>query len=103
MYFDPSRASHVLNRRRDDSKFSDGHKFSDGPIKKPRLRYRAISDSPVANRLDDRARSRIAMTADIRLRPIGPEPRPCKICGGAARLYGKVDFNRSCEELRGLK
>jgi 2-polyprenyl-6-hydroxyphenyl methylase/3-demethylubiquinone-9 3-methyltransferase len=43
------------------------------------------------------------MTAHIHLRPISPDARSCKICGGAAQLYGKVDFNRSCEELRGLK
>ncbi len=41
------------------------------------------------------------MATDMRLRPIGPEPRPCKICGGAAPLYGMVDFNRSCEEVHG--
>jgi hypothetical protein len=35
------------------------------------------------------------------LRPAAPEPRPCKICGGAAPLYGVSDFNRSCEEERG--
>lgn len=27
--------------------------------------------------------------------------RPCKICGAAAPLFGVVDFNRSCEEVRG--
>jgi 2-polyprenyl-6-hydroxyphenyl methylase/3-demethylubiquinone-9 3-methyltransferase len=27
---------------------------------------------------------------------------PCKICGGEARPLGIVDFNRSCEEVRGL-
>jgi SAM-dependent methyltransferase len=43
------------------------------------------------------------MTAHIHLRPISPDARPCKICGGAAQLYGEVDFNRSCEEQRGLK
>jgi 2-polyprenyl-6-hydroxyphenyl methylase/3-demethylubiquinone-9 3-methyltransferase len=42
------------------------------------------------------------MAAHIHLRPISPEGRPCKICGCAARLYGEVDFNRSCEEARGL-
>src|SRR4051812_18217113 len=37
----------------------------------------------------------------MRLRAVSPEARSCKICGGAAHLFGVVDFNRSCEELRG--
>ena len=37
------------------------------------------------------------------LRPVSPAPVPCKICGGAAALYGVVDFNKSCEELRGKR
>ena len=41
------------------------------------------------------------MTADIRLRPGGLAPLPCKICGSPAPFCGAVDFNRSCEELRG--
>jgi len=32
-----------------------------------------------------------------------PAPRACKICGAAAFVLGVVDFNKSCEELRGLK
>jgi len=28
---------------------------------------------------------------------------PCKICGGAATLYGVLDFQRSCEDRRGLR
>lgn len=28
--------------------------------------------------------------------------RPCKICGTEAAVFGSVDFNRSCEEARGL-
>jgi hypothetical protein len=39
----------------------------------------------------------------ISLRPLSPEPRPCKICSGESALFGHVDFNRSCEELRGFK
>ena len=35
------------------------------------------------------------------LKPIGTEVPPCKICGSASTLYGVVDFNRSCEEVRG--
>jgi SAM-dependent methyltransferase len=42
------------------------------------------------------------MTTDIRLRPLGSEMRPCKICGGPAPLYGVDDFNRSCLEHQGL-
>jgi 2-polyprenyl-6-hydroxyphenyl methylase/3-demethylubiquinone-9 3-methyltransferase len=56
--------------------------------------YREISDSPAASPV---------LAAHIHLRPISAEKRPCKICGGEARLYGEVDFNRSCEETRGLK
>jgi SAM-dependent methyltransferase len=32
-----------------------------------------------------------------------PAASPCKICGGAAELFGVVDFNKSCEEVRGYK
>jgi SAM-dependent methyltransferase len=32
-----------------------------------------------------------------------PAQRPCKICGGAAPLFGVVDFHKSCEEQRGFK
>jgi hypothetical protein len=47
--------------------------------------------------------SPISMAAHIHLRPISPEGRPCKTCGCATQLFGEVDFNRSCEECRGLK
>lgn len=30
------------------------------------------------------------------LRPASPTAQPCKICGGAATLYGVVDFNKHC-------
>lgn len=36
------------------------------------------------------------------LRAAVTEDRPCKICGGPASLFGVVDFNRSCEEARGM-
>jgi SAM-dependent methyltransferase len=39
--------------------------------------------------------------APFQLRPTGPAPASCKLCGGAARLFGAIDFNRSCEEIRG--
>jgi SAM-dependent methyltransferase len=35
------------------------------------------------------------------LKPTSPESVPCKICAARALLYGVVDFNRSCEEVRG--
>jgi hypothetical protein len=35
------------------------------------------------------------------LRPANPAPAPCKVCDGRAALYGMMDFNRSCEEVRG--
>ncbi len=38
-----------------------------------------------------------------RLKPVSVGPLPCKICGGPAALYGVVDFNKSCEELRGFR
>jgi 2-polyprenyl-6-hydroxyphenyl methylase/3-demethylubiquinone-9 3-methyltransferase len=37
------------------------------------------------------------------LRPVSPEPVPCKICDAPAGLYGVVDFHKSCEERRGLR
>src|SRR6202044_3599068 len=37
------------------------------------------------------------------LKPVTTAPTLCKICGGAAPLYGVVDFNKSCEEPNGLK
>jgi 2-polyprenyl-6-hydroxyphenyl methylase/3-demethylubiquinone-9 3-methyltransferase len=36
-----------------------------------------------------------------RLRRFTADDLPCKICGGAARVLGGHDFNRSCEEVRG--
>ncbi|MBL8553813.1 MAG: class I SAM-dependent methyltransferase [Phenylobacterium sp.] len=38
-----------------------------------------------------------------KLRPPGAGPAACKICGGEARPTGIVDFNRSCEDARGLR
>lgn len=35
------------------------------------------------------------------LRPAAPQAAPCKVCGGEAPLFGVLDFNRSCEEIRG--
>ena len=32
------------------------------------------------------------------LKPVTTAPALCKICGGAAPLYGVVDFNKSCQE-----
>lgn len=40
--------------------------------------------------------------SQLALKPASSEPIPCKICGSAAALYGVVDFNKSCEELRGF-
>ena len=37
------------------------------------------------------------------LRPVSTAACPCKICGSAAALYGVVDFNKSCEEPRGVR
>jgi len=37
------------------------------------------------------------------LKPASAAATPCKICGGAAPLYGVVDFHKSCEEFRGLR
>jgi SAM-dependent methyltransferase len=37
------------------------------------------------------------------LRPVSAQMLPCKICAAAAALYGVVDFNKSCGELRGLR
>jgi len=37
------------------------------------------------------------------LRPVSVAERPCKICGGAAPLYGVVDFHKSCEQARGIR
>jgi SAM-dependent methyltransferase len=39
----------------------------------------------------------------LALRPVSPESVSCKICGGAAALYGVVDFRKSCEEIRGFR
>jgi SAM-dependent methyltransferase len=37
------------------------------------------------------------------IRPASTSSRACKICGGSTALYGVVDFNKSCEEHRGLR
>lgn len=37
----------------------------------------------------------------LRVRPAEPAPRPCKVCGGDAPLFGVLDFSRCCEEFRG--
>lgn len=37
----------------------------------------------------------------LRLRPPEPAATPCKVCSGVSRLFGVIDFNRSCEEIRG--
>jgi SAM-dependent methyltransferase len=39
----------------------------------------------------------------LALKPISSAPSACKICGGVAKLYGVVDFHKSCEELRGFR
>jgi SAM-dependent methyltransferase len=39
----------------------------------------------------------------LALKPVSPGFIPCKICGGAAALYGVVDFHKSCEEDRGFR
>jgi SAM-dependent methyltransferase len=36
------------------------------------------------------------------LKPVTCSALSCKICGNRAELYGVVDFNKSCEELRGV-
>jgi 2-polyprenyl-6-hydroxyphenyl methylase/3-demethylubiquinone-9 3-methyltransferase len=38
-----------------------------------------------------------------RLRPFAEDEIACKICGGAARKFGRVDFSRNCEEVRGKR
>ena len=43
------------------------------------------------------------MASAIVLRPVLPEPIPCKICGAPAPPYGTVDFNKSCDEPRAEK
>lgn len=37
------------------------------------------------------------------LKPVSAVPLPCKICGGAAPLYGVADFNKCCAEDRGIR
>jgi hypothetical protein len=37
------------------------------------------------------------MSSPFGLRPASTTPLSCKICGGAAELYGVVDLNRPCE------
>ncbi|MDB5498492.1 MAG: SAM-dependent methyltransferase [Phenylobacterium sp.] len=39
--------------------------------------------------------------APFQVRPTDPAPASCKLCGGVARLFGVIDFNRNCEEIRG--
>jgi len=41
------------------------------------------------------------VSPSLKLRPADRAPAACKVCGGPARLFGVVDFNRSCEEPRG--
>jgi len=41
------------------------------------------------------------MSYQFTLKPISAAPVACKICDNATGLYGVVDFNKSCEELRG--
>jgi len=36
-----------------------------------------------------------------KLKSVSAEPVPCKICDGAAALYGVVDFHKSCEDHKG--
>ena len=42
-----------------------------------------------------------AVSPSLRLRPADPAETACKVCDGPARLFGVIDFNRSCEEARG--
>jgi SAM-dependent methyltransferase len=37
------------------------------------------------------------------LKPVSAAPSPCKICGGAASLYGVVDFHKTCAEAQGAQ
>jgi hypothetical protein len=37
------------------------------------------------------------------LKPVSAASAPCKICGGAAALYGVVDFHKSCVEVQGAR
>jgi len=37
------------------------------------------------------------------LAPVSPAPASCKICGGAAALYGVIDFHKSCVEPSGFR
>lgn len=36
------------------------------------------------------------------VRAVSTDQRPCKVCDTPASLFGVIDFNRSCEEARGL-
>ena len=38
-----------------------------------------------------------------KLKRVNPAPTPCKVCGGQSRLFGVVDFTKSCEEARGKR
>jgi hypothetical protein len=50
---------------------------------------------------DSFAHCRTAMIES--LKPVSTASVPCKICGGAAPLYGVVDFNKSCLEAGGQR
>lgn len=39
------------------------------------------------------------MSSEV-MKPVARPQEVCKICGGHAELYGVVDFNKNCEELR---
>jgi hypothetical protein len=38
----------------------------------------------------------------LRVRAPEAGPKPCKVCGASADLFGEQDFSRCCEEVRGL-
>ena len=43
------------------------------------------------------------MTPDLRNMTAGNGLPACKICGASTAAFGVVDFNKSCEEIRGLR
>jgi SAM-dependent methyltransferase len=43
------------------------------------------------------------MKSQLALKPVFPEPLPCKVCGALAALYGVVDFNRPCDIGSGVR
>jgi 2-polyprenyl-6-hydroxyphenyl methylase/3-demethylubiquinone-9 3-methyltransferase len=47
------------------------------------------------------AQAQLAMRPN--LKPTSAAATPCKICGGAAAVYGAVDFHKSCEEMHGFR